>query len=213
MKILVLDTETIALPISWDKPASDFDNWPRICQIAFELFDETGATIKRVVELVLPDNWEIPTKETFMAKGESEAEAIKKAQFWVDNGFDTETCNLLGLPMKDLLRQFARCYDECDVLCCHNISFDKNVISAELHRYKVGIKNGPKPDFCTKLEGEEICKLPSQYPGKWKWPTLGQLYFHLFGKEFTNGHDAGNDIQATKECYLEIMLRREYETI
>jgi DNA polymerase III epsilon subunit-like protein len=212
MKILVVDCETTGLPISWDKPATDVDNWPRIIQIAFELFTETGVTLKRRIALIKPDNWEIPDKDYFMSKGESEPEAIKKAKFWIDNGFETAISELAGEPLPGILKEFATLYDECDLMLCHNVSYDKNVISSELIRYKVGV-HGKKPDFCTKLEGEQICKLPSQYPGKYKWPRLDELYRHLFGKDFDGAHDAGCDIQATKECYLEIMLRREYESI
>lgn len=212
MKILVCDTETTGLPISWGEPSSNVDNWPRIISFAFELFDETGKTIKRIHELIKPDGWEVPTKETFMAKGHSEPEAIKQAQFWVDHGFDTETCQLLGKPAPEVLKQFAELYDECDLMLCHNVAYDKSVISAELIRYKIKVK-AKKPDFCTKLEGEEICKIPGKIAGKFKWPTLNELYNHLFGRDFDGAHDAGADIQATKECYLEIMLRREYESI
>lgn len=212
MKILVLDVESTGLPLDWGRPSSDVDNWPRVIEMAFELFDETGKTIERVIELVSPDGWEIPTKETFMAKGHSEPEAIKLAQFWIDNGFDTETNALLGQPMPELLKKFASAYDECDVLVCHNSAYDKSVISAELIRYGVRVKK-KKPDFCTKLEGEEICKLPGKIPGKYKWPTLSELYRHLFGKDFEGAHAAGCDIQATKECYLEIMFRRDCESI
>lgn len=212
MKILVLDVESTGLPISWNEPSSNVDNWPRVIEIAFELFDETGKTLLKVIELIAPDGWEIPTKEIFIAKGDSEPEAIKKAQFWVDHGFDTETCKLLGKPMPEVLKQFAAAYDECDLMVCHNTGYDKSVVSAELIRYGIRVK-GKKPDFCTKLEGEEICKLPGKIPGKYKWPTLDELYNHLFGKSFIGAHAAGNDIQATKECYLEIMLRREYESI
>jgi DNA polymerase-3 subunit alpha len=213
MKILVVDCEATGLPVSWDKPASDVDNWPRIIQIAFELFTETGETLVRRIALIRPDGWRIPDKEYFMEQGESEAEAIKKAKFWIDNGYETAISELAGEPLKPVLQEFTKLYDECDFMLCHNVSYDKNVISAELHRYRVSIKKGPKPDFCTKLEGEEICKLPGKIPGKYKWPSLNELYNHLFGRDFEGSHDAGCDIQATKECYLEIMLRREYETI
>lgn len=212
MKILVVDVESTGLPISWDRASSDVDNWPRIIEMAFELFDETGKTLEKVIELIAPDNWEIPTKQTFITKGSSEAEAIKQAQFWIDNGFDTETSKLLGVPLPEVLKKFAKLYDECDLMLCHNTSYDKNVISAELIRYGIKVR-GKKPDFCTKLEGEEICKIPGKYPGKFKWPTLNELYTHLFDCPFQGAHAAGCDIQATKECYLEIILRREYETI
>jgi DNA polymerase III epsilon subunit-like protein len=212
MNIIVFDVETTGLPLDWGKPSTDVDNWPRVISFAWELFDETGETISQHHHLIEPDGWQIPDKDYFMAKGESEPEAIKKAKFWIDNGFSQAESYVDGEPMINVLRMFIKDYNQADLLLAHNISFDKSVVSAELIRYKIGVK-GNIPAFCTKLEGEEICKLPSQYPGKYKWPKLQELYKHLFGKEFEGDHDAGCDIQATKECYFEIMLRREYESI
>ncbi len=212
MKILVADVETTGLPIDWGKPSSDVDNWPRIIQIAWELFDETGATLKKAIYLIKPDGWVIPDKDYFIAKGHSEPEAIKQAKFWTDNGYETGISNLIGEPMEKVLKEFVEAYNEADLLLCHNVAFDKSVLSAELIRYKIRVK-GNIPNFCTKLEGEEICKIPGKIAGKYKWPTLTELYNHLFGKDFDGAHDAGADIKACKECYLEIMLRREYESI
>lgn len=212
MNILVLDVESTGLPLDWGKPSSDVNNWPRVISIAWELFDQTGKTIKKVHYLIKPDGWKIPDKEYFIKKGHSEPEAIKACKFWTDNGFETGKSNLIGEPMPEVLKEFVATYNQADLLLCHNVAFDKSVLSAELIRYKIKVK-GNIPSFCTKLEGEEICKLPSKIAGKFKWPTLQELYNHLFGKDFDGAHDAGADIQACKECYLEIMLRREYESI
>lgn len=212
MKILVIDCETNSLPLDWGKPASDVDNWPRIIQYAWELFDETGKTIKQASYLIAPNGWTIPDKEYFVAKGHSEPEAVKACKFWTDHGYETGINALIGEPIEKVLTEWVLDYNQADLLLAHNLNFDKSVVSAELIRAKIKVK-GNIPGFCTKEEGEDICKLPSQYPGKFKWPRLEELYRHLFKKDFEGAHDAGADIQACKECYLEIILRREYETI
>lgn len=212
MNIIVIDCETTGLPLDWGRPSSDVDNWPRIIQLAWEVFDETGKTISLHSQLIKPEGWTIPDKEYFMAKGHSEPGAIEAAKFWTDHGYETGISELAGEPMIEVLRAFIKDYNQSELLLAHNVAFDKSVLSAELIRYQIGVK-GNIPYFCTKLEGEEICKLPGKFAGKFKWPTLAELYRHLFGKDFEGAHDAGSDIQACKECYLEIMLRREYETI
>lgn len=212
MKILVIDCETNGLPLDWGKSPKEVDNWPRIIQYAWELFDETGTTIKKAEYLIKPDGWIIPDKEYFMAKGHSEPEAIKAASFWTEHGYETGISNLIGEPIEKVLKEWVKAYNEADVLLAHNLNFDKSVVSAELIRAGIKVK-GNIPGFCTKEEGELICKLPSQFAGKYKWPKLEELYRHLFGKDFEGAHDAACDIQACKECYLEIMLRREYESI
>ncbi|MEI6773576.1 MAG: hypothetical protein WCL18_01825 [bacterium] len=35
------------------------------------------------------------------------------------------------------------------------------------------------------------------------------LYTHLFGKEFDHAHDAMADIEATKDCFMELAKRGE----
>jgi hypothetical protein len=47
-----------------------------------------------------------------------------------------------------------------------------------------------------------ICKLPSKYPGEYKWPRLIEAYRHAFGKDFTGAHDALADVRACKEIYF-----------
>ncbi len=39
---LVFDTETTGLPRDWNAPKSDFSNWPRVVQLAWQLYDEQG---------------------------------------------------------------------------------------------------------------------------------------------------------------------------
>ena len=57
--------------------------------------------------------------------------------------------------------------------------------------------------FCTMKDIGHIEDLPK------KRPKLGLLYTHLFGKEFDHAHDAMADIQATKDCFLELARRGE----
>lgn len=189
-KLLIFDTETTGLPLSWSNDAHDTNNWPRILQLAWELCWEDGTTIRKSCELVQPDGWVIPDGE-----------------FWVEHGYYTEINEMMGRPMSELLQEFIEAYNEADVLIAHNLGFDKPVIICEMFRYGLKVKKQINT-YCTKLKSEFICKLPSQYPGKYKWPTLTEAYEFMFGKQNEGGHDAGWDVQACKEIYLWI---QEYE--
>ena len=39
---LIFDTETTGLPKKWNSPLTDFDNWPRAVQIAWQIHAEDG---------------------------------------------------------------------------------------------------------------------------------------------------------------------------
>ena len=42
---LIFDTETTGLPKKWNSPLTDFDNWPRAVQIAWQIHAEDGKCI------------------------------------------------------------------------------------------------------------------------------------------------------------------------
>jgi DNA polymerase III subunit alpha len=42
---LIFDTETTGLPQNYSAPLTDFDNWPRCVQLAWQVHDETGKLI------------------------------------------------------------------------------------------------------------------------------------------------------------------------
>lgn len=39
---LIFDTETTGLPKKWKAPLDDFDNWPRMVQLAWQCHDIEG---------------------------------------------------------------------------------------------------------------------------------------------------------------------------
>ncbi len=47
---IIFDTETVGLPKSWNAPFSDLENWPRMVQIAWMIFDENQKLIKKQVK-------------------------------------------------------------------------------------------------------------------------------------------------------------------
>ena len=42
---LIFDTETTGLPKKWSAPLTDFDNWPRAIQVAWQVHDLSGKCI------------------------------------------------------------------------------------------------------------------------------------------------------------------------
>jgi DNA polymerase-3 subunit alpha len=57
---LILDTETTGLPDKYDAPVSDVDNWPRLVQLAWQLFDDKGELIGSEDYIIRPEGFTIP---------------------------------------------------------------------------------------------------------------------------------------------------------
>ena len=42
---LIFDTETTGLPLDWKAPLTNFENWPRCVQLAWQMHDKKGKLI------------------------------------------------------------------------------------------------------------------------------------------------------------------------
>jgi len=51
-------------------------------------------------------------------------------------------------------------------------------------------------------ESTDYCKIPGSYG--YKWPSLSELYFKLFDKDFEDAHDAVVDVRACTECFFKL---------
>jgi len=194
---LFFDTETTGLPLNWKAPMHDLDNWPRVLQLAWGVVDDTdvGPILRDGLihkSLIKPDGWTVPDGD-----------------FWVEHGYSTAGCEAEGRPIAEVLDEFLRDLNTCRYLISHNLSFDYNVLGAEL------LRAGKKADrrlrqICTKEASTDWCQIafPGQrrYPGRgelrFKWPTLAELHHKLFGRGFEGAHDAGADVVALKDCFF-----------
>ncbi len=183
---------------------TDLENWPRIIQLAWEYADETGQVHDTQKFLIKPDGWEIPSTATH---GE-------KAKFWIENGFSTEQNEAEGMPMADVLDHFIDHLNVCDVIVAHNFNFDYPITGAEMIRYKKKpVSNPGRTKICTMQTTVGIVKAPFPNRGRfnskqgYKWPTLDELFKHLFNKSFEGAHDAGNDVAACRLSFFELVKR------
>ncbi len=190
---LFFDCETTGLPKDWKAPMQDLDNWPRVIQLAWLLVDKDNLDRSEWKYLILPDRWEIP-----------------KEPFWLEHGYDTDKSLAEGVPIKQALESFLLDLIECEYLVSHNMSFDYNVVGAELLRANVSGKKLTR--ICTKEASTDFCKIPfagrKQYPGarqSWKWPKLSELHIKLFGHDSQGAHDAGDDVRALRACFFELV--------
>ena len=186
--ILVFDTETTGLPISWKAPVSDLSNWPRLVQIAWILYDIEGNELEAEEYIIKPEGFIIP-KEVEKIHGISQHKAEKE-----------------GESLTFVLKEFLSVLDKAEYLVAHNISFDEKIVGAEILRQKIQynrVKNVKK--ICTKEVSTDYCKIPGNYG--YKWPNLGELYKILFNTDFEDAHRADVDVKACAACFFELKKR------
>jgi DNA polymerase III epsilon subunit-like protein len=182
---LIFDTETTGLPLSWDAPFSDVDNWPRAVQIAWQVFDRDGRKRDDQCHIIRPDGFTIP----------QDAVAV--------HGITTTIARRHGVQLSRVLRMFGEAVDNASILVAHNVSFDAGVLGAEFYRA------GKRPPFrrkiqvCTMKSSTEYCALPGYYG--FKWPKLSELYRELFGRPPRREHSAGTDVASCARCFFELV--------
>ena len=86
---LIFDTETTGLPGNKQAPLTDFDNWPRVVQIAWQLHDGHGKLLSAENIIVKPDGFTIPFN----------AEKV--------HGISTERAQKEGRPLGEVLELFS----------------------------------------------------------------------------------------------------------
>ncbi|MEQ9309990.1 MAG: DNA polymerase III subunit alpha [Balneolaceae bacterium] len=182
---LIFDTETTGLPRDYSAPITDFDNWPRLVQLAWQLHDHTGKLLSSGNYIVKPEGFTIPFN----------SEKI--------HGISTKKAQKEGHDLEFVLKEFRKDMDKAYFLVGHNVSFDESVMGAEFLRKKIPSAIIDKPKIDTKDESTNYVAIPG---GRgFKWPTLGELHHKLFNVGFEDAHDAAADVEATTRSFLELI--------
>ena len=88
---LFFDTETTGKALNFKAPASDLNNWPRITQLGWQLYDKDEKLISEKGVLIKPDGWVVP-----------------KEQFFIDNNMSTERCEEFGIPLAEAVSSLMK---------------------------------------------------------------------------------------------------------
>jgi DNA polymerase-3 subunit epsilon len=189
---LFIDCETTGLAKNFKAPATDIDNWPRLVQLAYLLYDEDENSIESYSAIIKPVGFEISADATKI-HGIAHERALKD-----------------GILLVDALQRLRAAGYRSDLTITHNIDFDSKILLAEVIRIfgedaytEVGeLIFGKDRCVCTMKKGISVCKLPGKYKD-FKWPKLNELYKVLFQKDFVGAHDSACDVQAMADCYFE----------
>ena len=186
---IFFDTETNGLPLNYDASVTDVNNWPRLMQIGWQIYDENYNLVREYCSLIKPDGWLVP----------------EESEFHKEHGYTNARCNAEGVPVVEALQKFANEIDGCKYMIAHNMKFDKNVVGAEMIRANIRANSKPEK-ICTMLETVDFCKIKKSWGG-YKWPQLMELYVKLFDEEFIGAHDALDDVKACAKSFFELKKR------
>ena len=184
---LIYDTETTGLPKDYNAPLNDFDNWPRLVQLAWQIHDKKGQLIDIKNFIVKPEGFEIPYG----------AEKI--------HGISNERAKAEGQPLDFVLNEFNKAIESVKTISGHNIEFDNSITGSEFLRKELKTSLFEKNIVDTKESSTNYCELPGGRGGKFKWPTLSELHRKLFDVGFDEAHNASADVQATARCFFELI--------
>lgn len=184
---LFFDTETTGLPRNWKAPVTDLNNWPRLVQLAYLLYDENGNEISGKDYIVKPEGFTIP----------KEASRV--------HGISTERAMEEGQSIISVLEDFNTSIAQANHLVAHNIAFDEKIMGAEFLRNGFSDAIQPKDKICTMISTVNFCAIKGNYG--FKWPKLSDLHYKLFGTDFEEAHNAFADVNATAKCFWELKQR------
>ena len=184
---IVFDTETTGKALSFSAPITDFNNWPRMVQIAWKVFDANGVETDSKNLIIKPNGFIIPD------------EVIKIHRI------SNERAKAEGIPLRQALDLFATAVKNNKYLIAHNITFDENVVGCELLREEMH-------NYVQDIQHIDTMKLTTEYVGipnsrgrsGFKYPSQAELHQKLFDKGFDDAHDALADVTALSNCFFKL---------
>ena len=198
MKVLVFDTETTGLPKEKNASIYKTELWPHIIQLSYIVYcsDENNLLTVEDDYIKISDNVNI----------EEASQTIHQ--------ITREKLNKDGITINEALNKFNNWAEKCDLLVGHNVSFDKRMVIVEGIRNK--IRMNIQDTYCTMKQSTEICKIEREFPDGtkyFKYPSLSELYKHLFNKIPKNTHNALIDILICMRCFCKIELNKDISRI
>jgi len=175
MKYAVIDTETSGL-FDFSKPA-DAEGQPRLAHLAMILVDEDLVELARYDQFVKPDGWTL-------------GEEVMKV-----NGLTNEHLTEHGVPVADVIAEYAKVIDDGFVIVAFNAQYDTKVMRGEMRRAAVDDRFEATPNICVMRALVDVCKVPKKTGKGFKLPKLSEACAHF---EIVNEgeHTATGDAEA-----------------
>ena len=202
MRTLVFDSETTGLSKTQIISPSTIHLWPHVVQFSYIVFDTESNKIVKIKDSIIkvPDGFTITEENAKI------------------HGITTEISLAKGIDLLPVLEEFFTDFDSVDHIVGHNVSFDINMIKAELQRLIMNSSDKNLQDYlttintstkfyCTMQETIELCaiELKDKYGRPYKkFPKLVELYQKMFGVTPKNLHNSLNDVIVCLRCFIKL---------
>lgn len=192
--ILFFDTETTGFLD--DRLPIDHEAQPYIVQLAAQLCEDSGEPVAGFCFIVSPRNG-------------GEIVVIPERAAAV-HGITTAKAIQFGVSAEFALGAFTHLYQRADLVCAHNIKFDKGILEVAIARHYGKTMPLRKPLFCTMEAASPVVNLPPTERmraagfNKPKPPKLEECIRHFFNESLDGAHDAMVDLTACRRVYLHL---------
>lgn len=171
-KYFVFDVETTGLAYS-TKPSETYA-MPRVVSVGWYVLDEDFKEVKSEYFILKPYRYQIP-KDSVMIHGITRERAVME-----------------GLPHNEVYPKLLEDLHQCELVVCHNASFDVPVLEADFIRWNFGRSIiGVKLVACTMKSGTELCAIPKTRGRGYKYPKLSELYLRMYYNKYPNARFGG----------------------
>lgn len=179
-EIVYFDCETTGLPPKDAKWETDYEQFPRICQLSWIY---AGREENHIIR---PDGWVIPQEATDV------------------HGITNEYAQEHGEPLDDVMGKFIADCHAAKLICGHNVHFDVSTVKSELMRKASydqfaddALYKGKRIDTMRPSMKFVDARFSN---GRLKFPRLEELYAKCFPGESFPAHDAIEDVRAVVRC-------------
>ena len=202
MRTLVFDSETTGLSKTQIISPSTIHLWPHVVQFSYIVFDMEANEIVKIKDSIIkvPDGFTITEENAKI------------------HGITTEISLAKGVDLLPVLEEFFADFDTADHIVGHNVSFDINMIKAELQRLIMNSSDKKLQDYlttintstkfyCTMQETIDLCaiEMKDKYGRPYKkFPKLVELYQKMFDITPKNLHNSLNDVIVCLRCFIKL---------
>lgn len=183
---LIFDCSALSMPSNWRVNVEDTYHWPRMVHLAWEIFDAETTIIASKNYLIKPAGFDISSQSTE----------------W--HGVQHEEAKEKGVAVCDVLSEFAVDVKQAQHVLAFNLEFNEKIVGAEFFRcHQANVLVGAET-LCLMRESTYYCRLAGK-DGRYKWPTLQQLFQKCFGVQYEGANQADKDVRAAAMCFFKLL--------